>query len=191
MQKRIVRERLEKKVDALRVERVANRLADEKIRDEMKPMIEKIREIKEEEKKEERRKKERARARAFKPCAISEHEVLNIDTATRIFLEHNMYVYRGWVVGDTVLDDRETLYMGLVRIFFRDRKRSEGHKDIGREVYIINEKAKGVSYREIGKKLGISASRVQQILTTVIYMLKHPKVGRKLIKKVEEEKEDE
>ena len=187
MQKRIVRERLEAKVAALRARRVANRLADEKLRDEMIPMVDAIREIKKEEKAELSKKKREAIAKAFIPVAFCKDEVLNIDIATRLFIEHNFSYYRGWKAGDDILEHRMTLYMGLVRIFFNNRRRSEGHKDIGREIYIVNERAKGISYRKIGDKLGIKASRVQQILNDVMKMLKHPKVGRKFIKETEEE----
>ncbi len=190
MQNKIVRERLEAKLEILKGERDAARLKVSKLQGKMKLISVEIRDIKAEEKKELQKKKRAASLKKYKPAEVSKNAVLNIDPATRVFLEENIYSYRGWKVGDPVTSDeyRKKLHMGLVRIWFRDKKFNEVLQktgrpmDVGREVYIINETAKGASLKEMGKELSVSRERVRQILCQTMKTLRHPKVARKFIK---------
>lgn len=191
MQKRIVRERLEEKLEKLKAERDILRLAASKIQNNMNSIIAEIREIKKDEKKEARK----IEVKAFEMTEVSKNAVLNIDPETRLFLEENIYcsTYHNWKPGQgtTPRQYKHNIYMGLVRKWFNKRKNQEELRDVGREIYIINERAKGVTYKELGDNLDISISRVRAIYFDVMKMMKHPKVGRKFIKETKEEEQYE
>ena len=52
----------------------------------------------------------------------------------------------------------------------------------GLDIYILNERSKGRTYKSIGDTLELSYSQVSGRLRTTIKIFKHPKVGRKLFR---------
>ena len=175
MQKRIVIERLEHKFEILKAKRDAAKLVLREIQDEMTPMGLKLRGLKKEEKDEELQKKRIARLDSFRGNEVSEGSVLNIDPITRSLLESDIFGYR-------CDNDADLIYMGLIRRWFIERRCSEPLRDVDREVYIVNEIAKGAQYNALGRKLKITGQRVKAIYMEVIKNLRYTKIGRKIRK---------
>ena len=173
---------LEKKREQLREKRDRAKLIVAGMQSEMNVLFSEIRKLKNEEKVEAKKEKQRVRKEkedaiameliyrrgGLSSCLRTKNEVLNIDTETKNFLLDVMFSCR----------DGYDLSMSMVRKWFEERVAEYPLRDIRREIFIVNERTKGVSYRKLGDSVGISGARVKAVLDKLVRDMKHPKSYR-------------
>ncbi len=121
----------------------------------------------EEKKAEEKRKQTDAMLELSKLNSIWINEKLNIDSVTKDFIKKEIY-----------RNDRD---ISIAQLRTYTEELFQTYPEKRRIVFIVNERAKGLSFNAIGEKLDISGQRVRQILEEFRKRLLHPKVGRRIL----------
>ena len=108
-----------------------------------------------------------------KTCPACRILGIHKNTPSKFILKHN-YIYiednYEFIECEQMLKDEASYKIDTFLMLLRDRERH-----IIKQIY-YNE----YTHTEVGKELGITRSRVEQILTKSISTLKHPKNGREL-----------